>query len=114
MLLGVATGSKFDFLSGLASERFCIERASKDTASICSSVHSASWTSFHHGGGVGIGYSQHAGMVIVADGTEELDKRLSLVLNADPGMGIIRHVDAGYKEAEDCISKTNILFPSRD
>ena len=76
-------------------------------------MNGASWTSFHHGGGVGIGYSQHAGMVIVADGTEEMDKRLSLVLNADPGMGIIRHVDAGYEEAERVMSKTNIKFPSQ-
>ncbi|MFT6068711.1 MAG: urocanate hydratase [Bacteriovoracaceae bacterium] len=76
-------------------------------------MNGASWTSFHHGGGVGIGYSQHAGMVIVADGTEEMDARLSLVLNADPGMGIIRHVDAGYEEAERVMSKTNIKFPSR-
>jgi urocanate hydratase len=72
----------------------------------------ASWTSFHHGGGVGIGYSQHAGMVIVADGTVEMDKRLSRVLNSDPGMGVIRHVDAGYKEALDFRSQTNIKFPS--
>lgn len=75
-------------------------------------MNGASWTSFHHGGGVGIGYSQHAGMVIVADGTEEMDKRLKLVLNSDPGMGIIRHVDAGYEEAKSEINKTNIIFPS--
>jgi urocanate hydratase len=72
----------------------------------------ASWTSFHHGGGVGIGYSQHAGMVIVCDGTEDMDKRLSRVLNSDPGMGIIRHVDAGYDEALAMTEKTNIQFPS--
>jgi urocanate hydratase len=76
-------------------------------------MNGASWTSFHHGGGVGIGYSQHAGMVIVADGTTEMDQRLSLVLNADPGMGIIRHADAGYEEAENAMSKTNIKFPSK-
>ncbi len=76
-------------------------------------MNGASWTSFHHGGGVGIGYSQHAGMVIVADGSEEMDTRLSLVLNADPGMGIIRHADAGYEEAERVMSKTNIKFPSK-
>jgi len=72
----------------------------------------ASWTSFHHGGGVGIGYSQHAGMVIVADGTEQMDKRLSRVLNSDPGMGIIRHADAGYEIAIEESKKTNIEFPS--
>lgn len=60
------------------------------------SVNGASWTSFHHGGGVGIGYSLHAGMVIVADGTPDAEKRLRRVLNSDPGMGIARHADAGY------------------
>ncbi|MCO4793806.1 MAG: urocanate hydratase [Bacteriovoracaceae bacterium] len=75
-------------------------------------MNGASWTSFHHGGGVGIGYSQHAGMVIVADGTEDMDKRLSRVLNSDPGMGIIRHADAGYPIAKEMVSETNIGFPS--
>lgn len=74
----------------------------------------ASWVSFHHGGGVGMGYSQHAGMVIVCDGSEEMDKRLSRVLNSDPGMGIVRHADAGYdislKIAKD--QNTKIKFPS--
>jgi len=74
----------------------------------------ASWTSFHHGGGVGMGYSQHAGMVIVADGTDDMDQRLKRVLNSDPGMGIIRHVDAGYPEALKEMKKTNIKFPSLD
>jgi urocanate hydratase len=72
----------------------------------------ASWVSFHHGGGVGMGFSQHAGMVIVADGSDEMDKRLSLVLNSDPGMGIIRHSDAGYEKAIEWSKKTNIKFPS--
>ncbi len=72
----------------------------------------ASWVSFHHGGGVGIGYSQHAGMVIVADGTEEMDIRLKRVLNSDPGMGIIRHADAGYDKAIKWSKETNIGFPS--
>ena len=62
-------------------------------------VNGASWVSFHHGGGVGMGYSQHAGMVIVADGTPEAARRLSRVLTADPAVGIIRHADAGYPEA---------------
>lgn len=74
----------------------------------------ASWISFHHGGGVGIGYSQHSGMVIVADGTEEMDIRLSRVLNSDPGMGIVRHADAGYEIAEGMMSSTNIGFPSKN
>ena len=59
----------------------------------------ASWVSIHHGGGVGIGYSQHAGMVVVADGTDESERRLQRVLTSDPGTGVIRHVDAGYEQA---------------
>ncbi len=59
----------------------------------------ASWVSIHNGGGVGIGYSQHAGMVVVADGTEVMERRLERVLTSDPGMGVIRHADAGYEEA---------------
>jgi urocanate hydratase len=59
----------------------------------------ASWVSFHHGGGVGIGYSLHAGQVIVADGTAAAAARLERVLTADPAMGLFRHVDAGYEEA---------------
>jgi urocanate hydratase len=59
----------------------------------------ASWISIHNGGGVGIGYSQHAGMVVVADGTEESERRLERVLTTDPGMGVIRHADAGYEDA---------------
>src|ERR1700730_10256393 len=59
----------------------------------------ASWVSFHHGGGVGIGLSLHAGMVVVADGTPEAGRRLERVLTTDPGMGIVRHADAGYDEA---------------
>jgi len=61
----------------------------------------ASWVSLHHGGGVGMGYSIHSGMVIVADGTEDADRRLKRVLNNDPGMGVIRHMDAGYDIALD-------------
>ncbi len=75
-------------------------------------MNGASWTSFHHGGGVGMGYSQHAGMVILADGTKDMDKRLSRVLNSDPGMGIVRHADAGYDIALNWTEKTNIDFPS--
>ncbi len=59
----------------------------------------ASWVSIHNGGGVGIGYSQHAGMVVVADGTAEMDRRLERVLASDPGLGVVRHADAGYPEA---------------
>jgi urocanate hydratase len=59
----------------------------------------ATWVSFHHGGGVGMGYSLHAGQVIVADGTTEADKRLKRVLTIDPAMGLYRHIDAGYEDA---------------
>ncbi len=74
-------------------------------------MNGASWTSFHHGGGVGMGYSQHAGMVIVADGTSDMDARLKRVLNSDPGMGVIRHADAGYDIALKSAKRTNIKFP---
>jgi urocanate hydratase len=62
-------------------------------------INGASWVSVHHGGGVGIGYSIHAGMVVVADGTKDADWRLERVLNSDPGMGILRHADAGYEKS---------------
>ena len=75
-------------------------------------MNGASWTSFHHGGGVGMGFSQHAGMVICADGTKEMDERISRVLYSDPGMGIVRHADAGYEIALEESKKTNIQFPS--
>lgn len=67
---------------------------------LVNSVNGASWVSVHHGGGVGIGYSIHAGMVVVADGSANADWRLTRVLNSDPGMGIVRHADAGYEIAE--------------
>lgn len=74
----------------------------------------ASWISLHHGGGVGMGYSQHSGMVIVCDGTPEMDTRLSRVLNSDSGMGIVRHADAGYDISLKIAKKpeTKIKFPS--
>jgi urocanate hydratase len=71
----------------------------------------ASWVSFHHGGGVGIGYSQHAGQVIVADGSAEMDQRLDRVLYNDPLMGIFRHVDAGYEEARSCALQNRVKIP---
>ena len=71
----------------------------------------ASWVSFHHGGGVGIGYSLHAGQVSVADGTDEATKRLNRVLTNDPGMGIARHVDAGYEEAENTALNKGVKIP---
>jgi urocanate hydratase len=71
----------------------------------------ASWVSFHHGGGVGIGYSLHAGQVSVADGTDEAAKRLNRVLTNDPGLGVARHVDAGYDEASDTAREQGIQIP---
>lgn len=68
---------------------------------LINSVNGASWVSLHHGGGVGMGYSIHSGMVIVADGTKDADRRLTRVLTSDPGMGVVRHVDAGYERAEE-------------
>jgi urocanate hydratase len=73
----------------------------------------ASWTSFHHGGGVGIGYSQHAGQVIVADGTPEAAKRLERVLTNDPMMGVFRHADAGYELAQQCADERGVKIPLR-
>ncbi len=73
----------------------------------------ASWVSLHHGGGVGIGYSIHAGMVIVADGTDDAAKRLKRVLNNDPAMGVIRHADAGYDIAVDVARKFRLDLKSR-
>jgi len=71
----------------------------------------ATWVSFHHGGGVGIGYSLHAGMVVVADGSERAAARLARVLAADPGIGIVRHADAGYPEALACAARHGIRIP---
>jgi urocanate hydratase len=73
----------------------------------------ASWVSLHHGGGVGIGYSIHAGMVIVADGTEEADVRLKRVLHNDPAMGVLRHMDAGYDIAQDTARKHRLDIKER-
>jgi len=74
----------------------------------------ASWVSFHHGGGVGIGFSQHAGQVIVADGTDACAQRLKRVLTNDPLMGVIRHVDAGYDEARACARRQSVKIPMDD
>jgi len=71
----------------------------------------ASWVSVHHGGGVGIGYSLHAGMVVVADGTDDADTRLRRVLTSDPAMGVLRHVDAGYDEAVQCAEERGVAVP---
>ena len=74
-------------------------------------VGGATWVSFHHGGGVGIGFSQHAGQVIVADGTPEAARRLERVLTTDPGMGVVRHADAGYDLAIQAAKKYGIKIP---
>ena len=73
----------------------------------------ATWVSFHHGGGVGIGYSLHAGMVVVADGTPRAARCLERVLTTDPGMGVIRHVDAGYDEAIRAADERGVVVPRR-
>ena len=72
----------------------------------------ASWVSIHNGGGVGIGYSQHAGQVTVADGTDAMAKRIERVLTNDPGLGIARHADAGYEEAQDFAKRKGIKIPA--
>jgi urocanate hydratase len=71
----------------------------------------ATWVSFHHGGGVGMGFSQHAGQVIVADGTPEAAKRLERVLTNDPASGVMRHADAGYEEAIECAKENGLKLP---
>ncbi|HET6346803.1 MAG TPA: urocanate hydratase, partial [Myxococcota bacterium] len=78
---------------------------------LLNTANGASWVSFHHGGGVGIGYSLHAGMVIVADGSDAAAQRLDRVLDGDPGMGVIRHVDAGYPEAKACAEGRGVKVP---
>ncbi len=78
---------------------------------LINAVGGATWVSFHHGGGVGIGYSQHAGQVIVADGTAGAGRRLERVLTTDPGMGIARHADAGYPEAIEAAKRMGVKIP---
>ena len=81
---------------------------------LINAVGGATWVSFHHGGGVGIGYSQHAGQVIVADGTPDAARRLERVLTTDPGMGIVRHADAGYEQAISAARRHGIKMPMLD
>jgi urocanate hydratase len=78
---------------------------------LLSTAGGASWVSFHHGGGVGIGYSLHAGLVIVADGTDAAARRLERVLTNDPGMGVIRHADAGYEIAQATAATKGVHIP---
>ena len=79
---------------------------------LVNSASRASWVSLHHGGGVGTGYSPHAGMVIVADGTPEAAKRIERVLWNDPASGVMRHADAGYETAIDCARDKGLDLPS--
>ncbi len=81
---------------------------------LINAVGGATWVSIHHGGGVGIGYSQHAGMVIVADGSDAAYPRLQRVLTSDPGIGILRHADAGYDEAIEAAERFGIRIPMRE
>jgi urocanate hydratase len=71
----------------------------------------ATWVSLHHGGGVGMGFSQHAGMVIVCDGSADADRRLERVLTNDPGTGVMRHADAGYDIAIECAKEQGLNLP---
>ena len=81
---------------------------------LLNAVSGASWVSFHHGGGVGMGMSLHAGQVIVADGTRQMARRIESVLTNDPLMGIFRHVDAGYDEARAVARKFDCKIPMQD
>jgi len=81
---------------------------------LLSTASGASWVSVHHGGGVGIGNSIHAGLVVVADGSEEMDERLTRVLSNDPGIGVARHADAGYPEARDAARAGGIHLPMEE
>ena len=74
----------------------------------------ASWVSIHNGGGVGIGYAQHAGMVVVADGSDACARRLERVLTTDPGIGVIRHADAGYARATEVAHEHGIRLPMEE
>jgi urocanate hydratase len=78
---------------------------------LLNAVAGATWVSVHHGGGVGMGYSIHAGMVVVADGTDEAERRLQRVLTTDPGMGVMRHVDAGYERAAEVARERGVRIP---
>jgi len=78
---------------------------------LLNAVAGATWVSVHHGGGVGLGYSIHAGMCLVADGTKEAEKRLVRVLTTDPGTAVVRHADAGYEKAQQIAKQKQIKMP---
>jgi urocanate hydratase len=81
---------------------------------LLSTAGGATWVSLHHGGGVGMGYSQHAGLVIVCDGSEAADKRIARVLWNDPASGVMRHADAGYDIAIECAREHELNLPMVD
>ena len=81
---------------------------------LLNAVSGATWVSVHHGGGVGMGYSIHAGMVVVADGTPQAAVRLERVLTADPGTGVMRHADAGYERAAEVARQRGVQIPMLD
>jgi len=81
---------------------------------LLSTAGGATWVSFHHGGGVGMGYAQHAGVAIVCDGTKAADDRIRRVLWNDPASGVMRHADAGYDEAIKCARKYKLDLPMID
>ena len=78
---------------------------------LLSTAGGSSWTSVHHGGGVGLGLSIHAGLVIVADGSKDMDERLNRVLTNDPGLGVARHYDAGYSKAQKVADERKLKVP---
>ena len=80
---------------------------------LLSTASGSTWTSLHHGGGVGMGLSIHAGLVVVADGTEQMSKRLKRVLTNDPGIGVARHFDAGYNKAKIIAEERKLNIPSK-
>ena len=78
---------------------------------LLNAVSGASWVSVHHGGGVGIGYSIHAGLAVLADGSKEADERIATALTNDPGLGVARHADAGYDEAVRTAKTRGVRIP---
>ena len=115
--LGISRGAKVAFLLNngyWTLGLFLGVMANNRIIVLLNAVAGAHWVSVHHGGGVGIGYAIHAGMVVVADGSNEAAERLERVLTTDPGTGIMRHVDAGYPEAIDAARRHDIKIPMLD
>ena len=118
-VLAVSHDAPADFLShGLGANLRDNTQAGTDAVSdwpllnaLLNTASGATWVSLHHGGGVGMGFSQHAGMVIVADGTPEAARRLERVLTNDPATGVMRHADAGYDIAMDCAREQGLNLP---